>query len=66
MIRKKEKVCWVARETAQGWRLKLSSNSRDYPLRGALFATREDVKKVTGDMLGVVFIHLADSQDEAA
>jgi hypothetical protein len=55
----KAKWCWVATETRKGWRLKLSIGPRDYPVRGVLFESGEDVSRVTGKR-AVVYVHLKE------
>lgn len=54
----KAKWCWVATETRKGWRLKLCIGPKDYPLRGLLFESANDVAKVATSK--VVFVHLKE------
>ena len=58
---KGKKACWVATETRAGWRLKFCVGAKDYPLRGLLLRTREDVERVASDY-GIVFVHLSNSK----
>jgi len=55
-----EKWCWVATETKRGWRLKLCiGNKAEYPLRGLLLESQDDVAKVVAQRGKTVYMHLA-------
>jgi len=58
----KKKACWVATERKKGWRLKLSVGNKDFPVRGLLLASRDDVEIVTYD-LGTVYVHLSGTKE---
>jgi hypothetical protein len=53
-------ACWIATETRRGWRVKLSTDYRDFPLSGLLLDSCKDVKQLRG--LSVVFVYLDGSE----
>jgi hypothetical protein len=55
---KLKKWCWMATETKKGWRLKFCAD-KDYPVRGALFETLEDILMVV-ESDKIVIIHLGE------
>ena len=55
------KWCFVATEVKGGWRLKLAYGAKDYPVKGIVFTTMEEVEQITHDGK-VVFIHLKNSK----
>ena len=55
-----EKWCWVATETKRGWRLKLCIGERaEYPIRGLLLESPEDVAQIVAQRRKTVYVHLA-------
>jgi hypothetical protein len=59
----KKKFCWVATETAKGWRLAAVIGNAKYNLKGLVLIGREDVDALLNKG-GVVFVHLKNSKTE--
>lgn len=51
----KQKWCWVATQTKDGWRLKIAIGNKDIRLEGLLLVSVEEVKKVAKG--NIVFVH---------
>ena len=56
------KVCFLARECKKGWRMYLSLGAKDYPIKGIIAATEDEVSALLGG--NIVFVHLANSKKE--
>lgn len=57
----KQKFCWLATQTKNGWRLKLCIGNTDYPIKGLLAKTEKDIKEII-KFGGIVFVHLKDNK----
>lgn len=56
-VRRFQKMCWVSKESKNGWSLGLALGDRDVWLTGLRFAKTSDVDEVTKH-LSTVFVHM--------
>lgn len=60
-IKRGGKVCWLAKQYANGWALGLSLSDHTRWIRGLRLADIKEVKRVTG--CNTVFLHLKNSDN---
>lgn len=58
-IKRKQKVCWLAKEYANGWAIGFSVNDHTRWIRGLRLADREEVNRIFESNL--LFIHLKNN-----